>query len=644
MTGSTPTTAGSEADTATSSKASRTVDRFKLPGFGLPLNFTPRAATTVQAYENEQWQDVFQPALGEGEALFPTALNTNDLDDGIALQPLLTSREIAMMRIMCEITEKPMWHEKVFNRTISKKWRKEALEAPDLDISEKMMAWCIDELRYKAVLPAFRDFGAVSVYDGDVVKSDTIIPQDVKEALKEAVKPLEEVPERLRDWHPGSDEQVLDLVHPSLFPLVYGRSKVLPDGLTSLEDFIQKCGEGVQVQVPQEQELFVGKVQWNSQRRLKPFSPKFQWLPCDVDISGDRARITSYINNLHPQQHPRLYTLIEDIITRILPLWNITLTPLRARSWGFRRIPFKSPNFVKPAEEEPPQVEDENDEDYERRIFDWIRGNRVIVQPEPGQFEPPSFPVGLRRQNQRKSGELKPEQVVDLKRDYGTRGLQVIVKLANIHLTPEKPNYPGGTWHVEGQLNEHICATAIYYYDNDNITPTSLAFRQVPNNESVDEFKYEQNDHDWLKPIFGLEPDGSSIQELGSVKAIEGRVVTFPNILQHQVQPFQLADPTRPGHRKILAFFLVDPHLRIISTANVPCQRRDWWKEALRESALSKLPVELQDRVVNQVEEFPIDLSEAKELREELMEERKHFVVEHQHTLARNYTISLCEH
>ena len=42
--------------------------------------------------------------------------------------------------------------------------------------------------------------------------------------------------------------------------------------------------------------------------------------------------------------------------------------------------------------------------------------------------------------------------MVDLKMMFTKRGLQVIVKLANIHLTPEKPEYGGGTWHVEGQL------------------------------------------------------------------------------------------------------------------------------------------------------------------------------------------------
>lgn len=33
-------------------------------------------------------------------------------------------------------------------------------------------------------------------------------------------------------------------------------------------------------------------------------------------------------------------------------------------------------------------------------------------------------------------------------------GLQLILKLANLHLTPEKPDYDCGSWHVEGQANE----------------------------------------------------------------------------------------------------------------------------------------------------------------------------------------------
>lgn len=56
--------------------------------------------------------------------------------------------------------------------------------------------------------------------------------------------------------------------------------------------------------------------------------------------------------------------------------------------------------------------------------------------------------------------------------------------------TPEKPEYPGGSWHVEGMINEAIVSTGIYYYDEENVTESKLAFRAA-----VDEpASYEQND------------------------------------------------------------------------------------------------------------------------------------------------------
>jgi len=36
------------------------------------------------------------------------------------------------------------------------------------------------------------------------------------------------------------------------------------------------------------------------------------------------------------------------------------------------------------------------------------------------------------------------------------RTLQVFVKLANILLTPERPEYPGGRWHVEGSQSPFL--------------------------------------------------------------------------------------------------------------------------------------------------------------------------------------------
>ena len=104
-----------------------------------------------------------------------------------------------------------------------------------------------------------------------------------------------------------------------------------------------------------------------------------------------------------------------------------------------------------------------------------------------------------------------------------------------------------------------------------------------------------------------------------------GRCIAFPNLYQHQVQPFRLADPRKPGHRKILVFFLVDPTYRVPSATDVGPQQKEWLTDLTHRSNLgthfAKLPVELLDLVVNEYEEA-ITREEAESYREELMGER----------------------
>ncbi|KAG6844884.1 hypothetical protein H0H87_002719 [Tephrocybe sp. NHM501043] len=531
------------------------------------------------------------------------------------------------------VTDKPNWHEK---------WKEEALAEEDVDITEAMVDWCIVELQYKT--KRFLETGAVSVYNGDVVKSDTAISNELREALKMAAAPLEHVPERTKDWHPDSNDMVLDLVHPSLFPLIYRRTRILPDSTLGLDDCVKRSGEGIVLPVPPESENGLVHIRiWHSSQRppTTPFSRQFQWLPCDVDISDPvGVKIKSYINNLHPQKHKTLYSTIEDVISRAIPLWNMSLTPLVDPRFMYKRIEYSKCEYdpdpeYGPSTDGPQQGEDEYDDDYLERRQEWYEDTRIVVQPEPGTFAPPVYNDNL----EGSALEAMKADAVDLRRDYADRGLQVIVKLANIHLTPEKPVYNGGSWHVEGQLNEHICASAIYYYDSENITTSKLSFRQQSNVDA--DVRYEQNHHDWLDEVFGCREGRSGVQECGTVDTPEGRLLTWPNILQHQVQPFELEDSEKPGHRKILALFLVDPNIRIISTVNVPCQQRDWWGDVVR--PVLKLPLELQDHVFNDVEEFPISLEEAKQLRLKLMEERAVFVQNHDAAF-HQHRFSLCEH
>lgn len=141
-----------------------------------------------------------------------------------------------------------------------------------------------------------------------------------------------------------------------------------------------------------------------------------------------------------------------------------------------------------------------------------------------------------------------------------------------------------------------------------------------------------QDQGEWLPQIFGIAEEGPTVQELGSVCTPEGRLITFSNLLQHQVQPFELTDPTKPGHRKMLALFLVDPNVEVVSTADVPCQRADWLDEVARKGGCNDGSTS-----------FPINMEMARLYREQLMEERRTFVISHEESFASTH-ISLCEH
>jgi hypothetical protein len=55
-----------------------------------------------------------------------------------------------------------------------------------------------------------------------VWQADGQVPESLRKSLLREVAKLENVPEKDKDWHPGSNGQVLDLVHPSLFCFVAG--------------------------------------------------------------------------------------------------------------------------------------------------------------------------------------------------------------------------------------------------------------------------------------------------------------------------------------------------------------------------------------------------------------------------------------
>lgn len=160
-----------------------------------------------------------------------------------------------------------------------------------------------------------------------------------------------------------------------------------------------------------------------------------------------------------------------------------------------------------------------------------------------------------------------------------------------------------------------------------------------------DYLSYEQGDHAPLAEVFGASKlvDEPAIQNLGTLQTKPGRLIAFPNTLQHCVEPFRLLDPTRPGHRRFLVLWLVDPNYRIASTANVPPQQHDWVAPETVDKVLAEqdLAAELQDMIKEHTADYPMSLETAKELRSQLMKERTRLMPAVE---GRIETYNLCEH
>jgi hypothetical protein len=354
-----------------------------------------------------------------------------------------------------------------------------------------------------------------------VFYSDRLIPESLHSLLTIQAEPLETYARSHNQWHPNSDEQVLDLVHPSNYCLVFGRTgySLNPDAIFPEHTFL-----------------------FESDDSSDGVSSKYQWLPSTVHVNdAGQAAFKSRINNLDQQQYPEMYNTIAKVFELMLPLFEKAMGSLDVEPKRRIDAPFRNSDF-----------QQDKEEHMEECLIDYIKDLKVF-----GELD--------ERQEKMSDDELKEElrydffddhydddrdvyqpqfpdlETVDFLKDFITdfppynlrgRNLQVIVKMANIHLTPDNPEYDGGSWHVEGMDNEAIVATGIYYYDMDNITTSTLTFRHE---YSPHIFEYEQSDFKGLEVVYDFENESYAAQELGGIKAVQGRCVVFPNFFHHLV-------------------------------------------------------------------------------------------------------------
>lgn len=222
------------------------------------------------------------------------------------------------------------------------------------------------------------------------------------------------MPDSEKDWHPRSNGQVLDLVHPSLYPVVYGRTLAYP------ENSIQRDPTKLAViPPPQDSTASTGGQTRYAREKGYAVSQRFQWLPTDFQVSQDGKSVKSlgYINNLNPEEHAALRTTVEELVAAYLPLFERVLTDCIPKN---DTIPQRVTNGYSYDEEYKPCPDDEDVEDedeYDERYKEW-EDNRPFEQPDV------------------KSGGYVPGSLEQRRWWYALSGhtIQVIVKLANIHL------------------------------------------------------------------------------------------------------------------------------------------------------------------------------------------------------------------
>ncbi|KAK9791446.1 hypothetical protein SCARD494_07629 [Seiridium cardinale] len=497
---------------------------------------------------------------------------------------------------MNSLTDELNWHVKIFDDEIVAKWRKAALGMPL--INEKAWDWCFTELRDKA--KDFESTGQTLVLDtaSRVCKSDTLVDEALRAQLISAAEPLRNVPDTQKDWHPNSNEQVLNLVHPSLYPLVHGKTPVLSrGGHVSLENIDSYQDAQVSSGIPDgDRTMWSHRFQWlphhrpRNPPRIETYAGEFETdLPDWADYG---LREAEGEKNEKPEAYEEALKKVQEYLA--LPnaedygmsMGSVELLEEYGLSWAVEKKWGRMRNTIHP------------DAGVGYTYDQWRNGqvSNAVVNPNL------SYSIDQPPDPRRVSHHYYD---VNLREDFGERGLQVIVKLSSIELTPEKPTYGGGNWHIEGMLNKHIVATAIYYYDVDNVTESRISFRTEAELEYED-LIYDQDDHVPLAEIFDVESreqrDEPAVQTLGSVSTPQGRLLAFPNTLQHKVEPFELVDKTKPGHRRILVLWLVDPYYRIASTRNVPPQQHDWWApEGYDKIDFSASPPEILTMVTDQV-------------------------------------------
>jgi hypothetical protein len=298
--------------------------------------------------------------------------------------------------------------------------------------------------------------------------SDSAIPDSMREELVHSLEPLEQFARQAGRWHPGSDHKVLDLLHPSQSCAVSGRTtfSFTPNTV---------AGEYRYSWPAPPARTSLGILDGPTQS-----SGTTQWIPSDVLVQKDgTVSFESRINGLGASAHRSLVPILSAILSRAVPLLELSVGSLKqaeARGDIWQKKPASQRTRQRTVKKKVFDIAEDytqwmgslyllkkygrfptadlldraqcyDDREYaidSEPDFESVVGARVDPRYYPGarlqaEFTPPT--------GKDMTSVQGPPPAPRSLRD--TR-MQVYVKIAMIELTPEKPSYPGGKWHLEG--------------------------------------------------------------------------------------------------------------------------------------------------------------------------------------------------
>ncbi|KAF3264143.1 hypothetical protein TWF217_003298 [Orbilia oligospora] len=390
-------------------------------------------------------QNPFPPGYSDAKARF------SHPSDGKMGEPM-KYREACLRRFSAAIRNKPNWTEKILDRKLFIKWLRETKAADSYPRGRKTLLWTKDDIHF--------------VYKELTKRCDDFLDQKERRELID-----ENISEGQKDWHPNSNNQVLNLVHPSLWPIIYN---------------VTIDSSGNPLTPPN------GKKGWTSKY--------FCWLPSEFEIcSNGETKVASYINNLStPEQKDLFYPILGRIFDKFMPLFNHVLANLKEGFYDRERVE-RDYCYVRPEE----LSQKDHDRRWERLLKQFEERKYLLIvrlhgsEPEDDYYgflddedkqqEGVDNEIDLGHEEEsdcedqyecgqdyytvRNMGDVldqrmwrppKPKTLNDVQLEDTTA--HVIVKMANIILTPDKTEYTGGTWHMEAMENERIVSTGIYYY------------------------------------------------------------------------------------------------------------------------------------------------------------------------------------